>query len=435
MNADQRKAALKQIQADKQPCMTGITLMYHGERKTFNAYEIPLSILTYNPYNGRIGSVVKSFERQNHALDPDNPSDVTLIEKFLWESKIDANERTMKSLLEDHQQRFGIVTADGKIIDGNRRASLLNKIWNDASIPANLKQHTQFFIAIVLPIDADRKELLRLETTYQMGEDSKVDYGPIEKYLKAKDLADEGFSDADIANFMGVRLTDVRDYLRILQLMDEYLDTYGYTGIYTLLHNKDNGTSEDSFIKLEAAVRGYASGGVAKMWGYDVEADVSDLKSIAFDYIRLGLDQQDFRDIIRKPNKNNTDTSFFSSEEIWKKFAEDHFTAVEAAPTEKTVEEIIRENPEGDVSRLLRARDNAWRDTVGDSLNENFQRSRDKLNNRQQAAEPIKLLQKAWEAMSAVDTAQPSFKDDPGVKTYLDEIGEMVKKYGDVLKK
>jgi hypothetical protein len=427
MNAEQRKAELKRIQDTTQPCMTGITLTYYGERKTFNAYRIPLSMLTYNPYNGRIGSVVKSFERQNHALNPDNPADVALIERFLWESKEEANERTMKSLLEDHQQRYGIVTAEGMIIDGNRRASLLNKIWRNDGIAANLKQHAQFFEAIILPTDASRKEILRLETTYQMGEDAKVDYGPIEKYLKAGDLASEGFSNNEIANFMGVKLADVKMYLDVLKMMDEYLDTYGYTGIYTVLD-----TREDSFQKLDSALRGYAAGGVSKMWGYDVEADVSDLKSIAFDYIRLGLDQQDFRDIIRKPSKNNTDASFFSNEEIWRQFADAHFETVESV-REKSVDEIIRENPGGDVGRLLRARDNAWKDAVGEKLNENFQRSRDKLSNKQQAAEPIKLLQKAWEAISAVDTSQDSFKDDPGIKEYLDEIGKKVKEYGEIL--
>lgn len=428
MNSEQRKSELERIQSHSTPCMTGITLTYHGERKNFKAYKIPLSILTYNPYNGRIGSEVKSFERQNHILDPDNPNDVAIIENFLWESKKEANERTKKSLLEDHQQRYGIVTADGKIIDGNRRASLLNKIWRDDTIPANIKQHTQFFIAIILPIDADRKEILRLETTYQMGEDAKVDYGPIEKYLKAGDLAEEGFSNNEISNFMGVTPRDVRDYLNVLKIMNDYLDTYGYTGIYTMLDG-----NEDSFLKLEAALRGYAAGGVTKMWGYDVEADVSDLKSIAFDYIRLGLDQQDFRDIIRKPNKSTIDASFFSNEEIWKKFSDSHFSSVEVVP-EETVEEIIKNNPTGDLKRLLRARDNAWRTNVGDKLNENFNHSRDKLNNKQQAAEPVKLLQKAWEAISALDTNQESFKKDPGVKEYLVEIEKLAKQYGDILK-
>lgn len=427
MNAEQRKSELKRIQDTTTPCMTGITLTYHGERKTFNAYRIPLSFLTYNPYNGRIGSVVKSYERQNHMLAPDNSDDIALIEKFLWESKKEANERTKKSLLEDHQQRYGIVTADGKIIDGNRRASLLNNIWRDNAIATNLKQHTQFFEAIILPIDADRKEILRLETTYQMGEDVKVDYGPIEKYLKAGDLASEGFSNNDIASFMGIRPVEVKTYLDVLKMMDEYLETYGYTGIYTVLD-----TREDSFLKLEAALRGYAAGGVSKMWGYDVEADVSDLKSVAFDYIRLGLDQQDFRDIIRKPSKNNTDASFFSNEEIWTQFSNEHFEIVESIQ-EQSVDEIIRDNPSGDISRLLRARDNTWRGSIGEKLNGNFERSRDKLNNKQQAAEPIKLLQKALEAMSAIDTSQASFKDDLGVRVYLEKIGEMARKYDSIL--
>ena len=425
MNAEQRKEELARIKAGE-PTMTGITLTYHGERTKFNAYKIPLSILTYNPYNGRIGAEVKSYERQHHVLNPDDPKDVAVIEKFLWDSKPDANERTKKSLLEDHQQRYGIVTADGKIIDGNRRASLLNNIWRDDSIPANVKQHTQYFEAIILPIDADRKEILRLETTYQMGEDAKVDYGPIEKYLKAGDLRDEGFSDSEIANFMGVKPKDVALYLRILELMNEYLDTYGYTGIYTMLEE-----TEDPFQKLESALRGYKGGGVTKMWGYDVETDVSNLKAIAFDYIRLGLDQVDFRDIIRKPTKAMTDASLFANEEIWKQFSEDHFTVVDEVE-EESVDDIIRENPDGDLKRMMRARDTAWRDKVSKALNENFNRSRDKLNNKQQAAEPMKLLQKALSALSAVDTSQPSFKSDSGVDEYLKNIMEIAKQYSEI---
>ena len=276
MNTEQRKTELAKIKENSKPVMTGVRLTYHGERKTFDVYSIPLSILTYNPYNGRIGAEVKSYERQHHVLDPDNAEDVAVIEKLLWESKEDANEKTKRSLLEDHQQKYGIVTADGKIIDGNRRASLLNRIWRDDSIPANTKQHAQFFEAIILPVDADKKEILRLETTYQMGEDAKVDYGPIEKYLKAGDLRDEGFSNNEIANFMGVKAAEVTTYLRTLDLMNEYLDNYGYTGIYTMLEGK-----EDPFLKLEAALRGYKAG-VSKMWAYDTESDVSDLKGIAF---------------------------------------------------------------------------------------------------------------------------------------------------------
>ena len=161
MNAEERKAKLKEFTDHPEKAVrTGIPIMYHGQRRTFPAYEIPLEYLVYNPYNGRIGSVVKSYERQNHQIDPEDPQDKLLIEKFLWESKVDANKKTKERLLKEHQEKHGIVTADGIIIDGNRRASLLNKIMADDSIPFNEKSHCQYFVAIILPEDADRKEIL-----------------------------------------------------------------------------------------------------------------------------------------------------------------------------------------------------------------------------------------------------------------------------------
>ena len=266
MNSEERKIKLKEIQSNSEPCRTGIPIMYHGQIKTFNAYSIPLEYLVYNPYNGRIGSVVKSFERQYHALNPEDAEDKKRIEQFLWDSKQDANKKTKERLLKEHQQKHGIVTSDGIIIDGNRRASLLNKIWNDDSIPYGDKSHCQYFIAIILPDDADKKEILALETTFQMGEDAKVDYNPIEKYLKCKDLRDAGFTIEDIADMMDTKPNDIRTMLSALELMDEYLDTYGYTGMYTQLDK-----SEDSFLKLDSALKKYKSGGYYTYNTKDVE--------------------------------------------------------------------------------------------------------------------------------------------------------------------
>ncbi len=230
MNAAERKAKLKEFtdHPDK-ACRTGIPIPYHGGTITLPAFAIPLDYLVYNPYNGRIGSVVKSYERQNHQLNPEDPEDKKLIERFLWESKEDANKKTKMRLLKEHQEKHGIVNADVLIIDGIRRARLLNNIMADQNIPYTEKQHCQYFIAIILPEDADKKEILALETTYQMGEDAKVDYNPIEKYLKCKDLKDAGFTDDDIAGMMDCKVGEVRTWLSALKLMDEYLDEYGYS--------------------------------------------------------------------------------------------------------------------------------------------------------------------------------------------------------------
>jgi hypothetical protein len=156
--------------------MTGIRIRYKGEIKEFNAYKIPLEYLIYNKYNGRIGSSVKSYEKQYHEIDAENPKHKEIIEKFLWDSKVERNNTTEKNLVLNGQKRHGIVTADGVIIDGNRRAMLLNRIYanRDEWQKENNVENCQYFISVILPEDADPKEIQRLETTYQMGEDEKL---------------------------------------------------------------------------------------------------------------------------------------------------------------------------------------------------------------------------------------------------------------------
>lgn len=429
MNAQERKAALANLQNEAKPCMTGIPLLYHGERRTFDAYEIPLDYLVYNKLNGRIGSAVKSFERQNHTLNPEDEKDVKIIEEFLLESKKDANKKTRQSLLDEHQQKYGIVTAEGIIIDGNRRASLLNSLRRDEAINPNKKQHCNYFIAIILPVDADRKEILRLETTYQMGEDAKVDYNPIEKYLKCKDLSDEGFTREEIASFMGDTKANIDMYLGVLKLMDEYLQSYHYDGMYTLLDK-----NEDSFQKLYSALKGYSSGSVASMWDFDPETDTNDLKMIAFDYIRCGFDQTDFRDIIIKPSTSNPNRSFFACKDIWEVFRDEHFKNVDPVTNEEEAVDSIIQNAHGDdITRLLRARDNRWKSRVLASMKNNYYRSKDKLNNKQEADNPLKLLQKALDVLKSIDTEQSSFKSDANVKQCVKEINSLIWEYKKML--
>lgn len=425
MNAAERRAKLEELISTKSPVRTGIPIMYHNERRLFDAYEIPLGYLVYNPYNGRIGSAVKSYERQNNVLDPENPQDKKIIEKFLWDSKVEANKKTKERLLTEHQEKHGIVTADGIIIDGNRRAMLLNNIMNDKSILYNEKSHCRFFVALILPYDADRKEILALETTYQMGEDTKVDYNPIEKYLKTKDLSDEGFTDDDISRMMDVAKSDVKIMRQALELMDEYLDEYGYSGMYTLLDQK-----EDSFLKLDAALRKYKAG-VPSMWDYDPDADVSDLKLVAFDYIREGFEQTLFRNIITAPTTKKPASSFFSQKEVWETFRDRHFEITDNI-REQSVDEVRATNPP-DLGRALEVRDQKWKKQVEDDFEENFNQSLDSLNNHANAAKPIQQLLKACQALRVVDTTQGSFMNDPSVKQCVETLEDFVSQFKDIL--
>ena len=226
MNRDDRKSKLEEIQKNGNAVVsTGISLRYKGQTIPMNVYRIPLEYLIYNKYNGRIGSAVLSYEKQNGPLNAENESDKKTIESFLYDSKEDRNKQTMDSLRKNGQQRHGIVTADGIIVDGNRRAMLLNRLFNDRENLGYSYQEVepcQYFHAIILPDDATEKDVQQLETIYQMGEDDKVDYNAIEKYLKCKEL-NKYFEIDEIAEFMDEKPADVKKWLEILDLMEQYL--------------------------------------------------------------------------------------------------------------------------------------------------------------------------------------------------------------------
>ena len=405
MNLTERQEALKNIQSST-PFATGFQLLYRGQLSPFDVWAIPLDALIYNQYNGRIGSVVKSFEKSSHTLNPEQEEDIALIEKFLWESKENANEKTLNSLRETGQIKFGIVTSDGVIIDGNRRASLMNRIRRDPRTTQQEKDRCSFFKAVILPETATKREILQLETSFQMGEDAKVDYNPIEKYLKCRDLVEENFARNEIAAFMGIDKREVDLNLEILELMDKYLAFYEYDGLYTMAEKH-----EDSFQKLNSALKSYKAG-VANMWDYTDE-DINNLLCVSFDYIRLGLPQDDIRDIFRKPSGRND--SIFGSKDRWNRFFNKHveiLSEIEETP----VEDYVRDATGTDLTKALRARDEDWRKQVQDALTDQMSSAKDEIDSQLQSNAPVILINKALGALNSINS------DSNGFNTHRKEI-------------
>lgn len=133
------------------------------------------------------------------------------------------------------------MTSDGTIVDGNRRAMLLNRLFykrEELGYSYEEVEKCKYFLAIILPDDAEEKDIQQLETIYQMGEDDKLDYNPIEKYLKCKELKRLGFSEEDIAGFMSEKPSQIKEWINVLDLMEDYLKEYDYEGIYTRLEKQ-----------------------------------------------------------------------------------------------------------------------------------------------------------------------------------------------------
>ncbi|MGA2908683.1 MAG: hypothetical protein ABSE36_13350 [Terracidiphilus sp.] len=396
---------------------------YKDTRKTLPVHEIPLNFLIYNKYNGRIASMVKSFERQHRQLDASDDKDKAIIEKFLWESSSSRNKHTQEDLERNQQLRYGIVTRDGVIIDGNRRAFLLGKI---AAKKQSLPGH---FLAVILDdtLNGNPKEIMRLETTYQMGEDEKLGYNAIEKYLRCKDLIDQGFKIKEIAQMMSEDDAIIEKWLRTMKLMDSYLESLNYTEIYTRLDD-----TEGPFVDLELYLQRYNKHTDLVTWAYE-ESDVSDLKVIFFDLIRARFsgEGKQYRDA-GKPSKKD---SFFCNETVWREFSKFHFASIDPITAkERSVDAIRKENPDGNLDELLKQRDKDWEAEVLPKLKENFGRSKRRLDDYNAKSAPLELLTRALATLSAIDPTVEAFLSDPKVEAVVSEINTLTYEFRKLFK-
>ncbi len=396
MTTQERKIKIKEIK-DGTPVATGTKLKYQGEIREFNVYKIPIEFLAYNVENGRISSLVKSYKREYGSLDVNNEKDSQKIAKFLFDSNEQRNKKTLKDLAENGQLEPGIITMDGIIVDGNRRASLLRKIAKESDYDQTTKDKCSYFLARILPEDANEKEILRLETSFQMGADSKVDYNPIEKYLHTRDMHVKKFTLDQIAEYMGFdSAKDVNLNLDIMELIDDYLETYGYNGIYTRLPRG----CEDDFLKLNTAIKKVQSGKINWIQTDQLDEVETDLRNISFDFIRLEEKGDfDFRAIASTSNQN-----FLNDEETWNTFADSYNNLIQDFEEEEQLEDVLKKaGNEADVYRLLNQRDKKWKDEIREGLMSAFNDSKNIIENKKSKEKPEELIKKAINALSAID--------------------------------
>ena len=432
MKAEERKQKIQEITRSNvfSTDGKGKRLRYRGEVKTFVEYEIPIELLVYNVENGRIASLVKSFEKEHSTLNPERKDDALQIARFLYDSNDIANKKTKKDIAENGQLETGIITSDGVIVDGNRRASLMLSILNDESYPPSVRARCEKFRAVVLPEDADEKEILRLETTFQMGTDEKVGYNAIEKYLHAYDMKEKGFSIADIEEYMGLESTSkVNELLQVKGLIDDYLDYYDYTGIYTRLPRG----FEDDLQKLNQAIRKIKDGRIGWIPNDRLVEVENDLKCICFDFIRLNAKSRegfDFRAIASTANNN-----FLMKEEVWSRFVEAWQNALEGVKEESIDEVLATSKGAGDTDRLLENRDNKWRKAAGESLMEGFSDAKNTIENQKEKSRPSFLLRKAINALKEIDVdTLIASEDRQGLNEQLLQISSICDKLHSVIK-
>lgn len=360
-------------------------IYWKNQLQPFPVFKIPLSLLLFNPYNGRIASNVKTTEKHwGSEIEITNQEHQKLIEKFIWESKVESNKKTLENLKERGQMLPATITRDGVLIDGNRRAMLLNKM------------NETYIKTIVLPVtlEEDPIAIQELEYEYQIAVDEKVDYNPIEKYIKANDLynryklngvsEDKILTDLSKLNGFGKKNhSKVKNLLGTYDLMIEYLKSIGADGYLVLLDKK-----EDLFLSLMNWLTTFldedGSNRESKKGfdGYD-EFDVADLKVLSFDFIRCEIEGKLFRKIAQ----GNRGSHIFSIRQLWKAFWEEH-------------SEIIREggfrfeldSKSHNYIEELKAKNKNFKSIYNSKLAKNLEKYDLKLQQKKYDEEPTKKL-------------------------------------------
>ena len=151
-------------------------------------YKVPIKILSFNFENGRIASEKITLEsKRGNKLDDEDEKDQELVGEILLNSQWYGKKATeqLKASLAIEQQEPAIVTWDGILLNGNRRAACLNSLFKDTGKP-------QFkLINIVVLPQAGVNELLDLENRLQLAKDFREKYGPVNERIRLRYLKEK----------------------------------------------------------------------------------------------------------------------------------------------------------------------------------------------------------------------------------------------------
>lgn len=201
-----------------------------GDVKVLDVYSVPIARLTFNIRNGRFASELRAKEKTlGRKLDPLVDADSLIIRQLLLEQNAGETKALREDLVKHGQIEPGIITGDGAVINANRRLAVISSLYDEAH-----DQKWAFLKVAVLPATVTEQDLWRIEAGLQFAKDFRLEYGPINELLKLREGMNCGLDAKDIASTLMGRYTDkdVEGRLRVLTLIENYLDSIGRTGEY-----------------------------------------------------------------------------------------------------------------------------------------------------------------------------------------------------------
>ena len=289
LNADNKIRIDKYIQAHPESKINAsFPIFLQGIKREISIYRLPTDMLFYNIRNGRFAVEYKEMEKEEGgSLMPENQDDADKIKHLLQNLDKSETNRTKEDLKIRGQWNCGIITHDGYVIDGNRRMSIISKLYEETEL-----EKWKYLDVARLETFISPEDLWKLEAGIQLGRNEIVRYGPVNELLKLREGIGAGLTKKSIASALyAVSEEEIDKKLKLLELIEQYLNFMGTPEKYSNIRNR-----VEHFINLQKIIA------VCIQTGYEIEKTVK-IKYASFQLISEDIQHLELRkihDIIKK---------------------------------------------------------------------------------------------------------------------------------------
>lgn len=264
--------------------------------------EVPTNLLRFRKDNGRISSDVLSYERDTGPLLEHTEEAQAILRGFLEDKDPEKTNELVQSIRQLGQLHPAIITADGFLINGNRRKVALDKLYEQENNARWLRMKV-----VILPGKGDPggpptlKEIEQIENRYQLQSEGKSEYTLFDRALSIRrkiglgiPLEDQLRDDPKYAflaerDFKGEVKRFKREFLDPLQLIDRYLSYLERPGLYSTISTGpgDREGRWQAFLDYSNVKRKLTNEKYCQRNGIQIaETEMGDVEEIAFKIIR-----------------------------------------------------------------------------------------------------------------------------------------------------
>jgi len=234
-----------EICTHRKPTRAHEEIFFRSDQKFDRArrvYLVPIEYLRFRKDNGRIASDVLTYEARKGVLNETSDYGQSVLRGFLARKDPEKTSELKNSILKYGQLHNAVITADGFLINGNRRKLVLDDLYEKHP---NSKRFRYLKVVILPGFDDDerpptQKEIEQIENRYQLQTLGRAEYYNFDKAISIKRKIENGFSLVeqlrDDPNYASLNRKEFRRALR--QFEEEYLEPLNCVDRYLYLFDR-----------------------------------------------------------------------------------------------------------------------------------------------------------------------------------------------------